>query len=74
LSDRKLKPLPPDPVRHQDSAIAPQNGQIDQAREALARLKEMHPDLSIDWIEKNVPYTLGPMAKFVEGMRKAGLQ
>jgi TolB-like protein/class 3 adenylate cyclase len=51
-----------------------QNGQIDQAREALARLKEMHPDLSIDWIEKNVPYTLGPMAKFVEGMRKAGLQ
>jgi hypothetical protein len=23
LSDRKLKPLPPDPFRHQDSAIAP---------------------------------------------------
>src|SRR4051812_19011972 len=22
-SDRKLKPLPPDPLRHQDSAIAP---------------------------------------------------
>jgi hypothetical protein len=22
LSDRKLKPLPPDPFRHQDSAIA----------------------------------------------------
>ncbi len=51
-----------------------QNGQIDEAREALARLKEMHPDLSIAWIEKNVPYTSGPMTKFVEGMRKAGLQ
>jgi adenylate cyclase len=51
-----------------------QNGQIDEAREALARLKEMHSDLSIAWIEKNVPYTLAPMAKFVEGMRKAGLQ
>jgi adenylate cyclase len=51
-----------------------QNGQIDEGREALARLKEMHPDLSIAWIEKNVPYTSGPMAKFVEGMRKAGLQ
>ena len=51
-----------------------QNGQIDEAREALARLKEMHPDLSIAWIEKNVPYTSGPMAKFVEGMRKAGLE
>ena len=51
-----------------------QNGQINEAREALARLKEMHPDLSIDWIEKNVPYTSAPMLKFVEGMRKAGLE
>ena len=51
-----------------------QNGQIDEAGEALAHLKEMHPDLSIPWIEKNVPYTSRPMAKFVEGMRKAGLQ
>jgi adenylate cyclase len=51
-----------------------QNGQIDEAREALARLKGMHPDLSIAWIEKNVPYMSGPMTKFVEGMRKAGLE
>jgi adenylate cyclase len=51
-----------------------QAGQIDEAREALARLKEWHPDLSIAWIEQNVPYTPGAMAKFVEGMRKAGLQ
>lgn len=50
-----------------------QNGQVDEAREALARLKEMHPDLSIAWIEKNVPYTSAPMIKFIEGMRKAGL-
>jgi tetratricopeptide (TPR) repeat protein len=51
-----------------------QDGQIDEAREALARLKELHPDLSIAWIERCVPYTPGPMAKFIEGMRKAGLQ
>jgi len=51
-----------------------QSGQIAEAREALALLKEMHPDLSIAWIEKNVPYTTGPMVKFVEGMRKAGLE
>ena len=51
-----------------------QDGQIDEAREALARLKKSHPDLSIAWIEQNVPYTPGPMAKFLEGMRKAGLQ
>jgi adenylate cyclase len=51
-----------------------QNGQIDEAREALAGLKQVHPDLSIAWIEQNVPYTTGAMPKFVEGMRKAGLQ
>jgi len=51
-----------------------QNGQIDEAREALAQLKVLHPDLSIAWIERNVPYTAAPMAKFVDGMRKAGLQ
>ncbi len=51
-----------------------QGGQIDEAREALTGLKEAHPDLSIAWIEQNVPYTSAVMAKFVEGMRKAGLQ
>ena len=51
-----------------------QNGQVDEAQDALSRLKEMHPDLSIAWIEKNVPYTARPLAKFIEGMRKAGLQ
>ena len=51
-----------------------QAGQIDEARAALVRLKEMHPDLSIAWIEKYVPYTPGPMVKFIEGMRKAGLE
>ena len=51
-----------------------QAGQIEEARAVLARMKESHPDLSIAWIEQNVPYTPGPMAKFIEGMRKAGLE
>jgi tetratricopeptide (TPR) repeat protein len=51
-----------------------QAGQIDDARSALARLQELHPENSIAWIERNVPYTRGPMAKFLEGFRKAGLQ
>jgi TolB-like protein/Flp pilus assembly protein TadD len=51
-----------------------QAGRIDEARAALARLQELHPDNSIAWIERNVPYTPGPMAKFLEGFRKAGLQ
>ena len=49
-------------------------GQIDEARAALVRLQELHPENSIAWIERNIPYTPGPMAKFVEGMREAGLQ
>ena len=51
-----------------------QAGQIDEARAALARLKELQPEISIAWIEKYVPYTPDGMAKFIEGMRKAGLQ
>ena len=51
-----------------------QVGRLEEARAALARMKETHPGLSIAWIEQNVPYTPGPMTKFLEGMRKAGLQ
>jgi adenylate cyclase len=51
-----------------------QNGQMAEAQECLARLKTMHPSLSISWIEQNVPYRSAPMVKFIEGMRKAGLQ
>jgi adenylate cyclase len=51
-----------------------QAGQIDEARAALVRLQELHPENSIAWIEKNIPYTPGPMAKFLDGMRKAGLK
>ena len=51
-----------------------QAGRIEDARTALARLQELHPENSLAWIERNVPYTPGPMAKFLEGFRKAGLQ
>jgi adenylate cyclase len=50
-------------------------GQIEEARAALDRLKELQPDVSIAWIEQNVPYGPGrPMAKYIEGLRKAGLE
>lgn len=51
-----------------------QAGQLDEARVALDRLKELQPDISIAWIEEYVPYTQGPMDKFLEGMRKVGVQ
>jgi adenylate cyclase len=51
-----------------------QVGQINDAHQALHRLKELQPGISIAWIERYVPYTAGAMAKFTEGMRKAGLE
>jgi TolB-like protein len=51
-----------------------QSGRIEEAQAALARMKQTHADLSIAWIEQNVPYMPSTMAKFLEGMRKAGLQ
>jgi adenylate cyclase len=51
-----------------------QAGQLDEARMALQCLKEVQPGISIAWIEKYVPYTATTMPKFLEGMRKAGLE
>lgn len=50
-----------------------QAGQLAEARTALEHLRELQPNISIAWIEQHVPYTAGPMAKFLDGMRKAGL-
>lgn len=48
-------------------------GQVDEARQELAELRRLQPDLSLAWIEQAVPYTGNQMAHFLEGMRKAGL-
>ena len=50
-----------------------QAGQIEEAKAALAMLRQLHPGISIAWIRQSVPYTAGPMEQFLEGMRKAGL-
>jgi TolB-like protein len=51
-----------------------QAGQVEEAQRALERLRDLQPDVSIAWIEENVPYPLDNLPKFVEGMRKAGLE
>jgi tetratricopeptide (TPR) repeat protein len=51
-----------------------QAGQIDEARVALARMKEIQPEVSIAWIKKYVPYPPEQMAHYIEGVRKAGLE
>jgi adenylate cyclase len=48
--------------------------QLEEARTALQRLKELQPSVSIAWCEEHIPYTPDQMPKFLEGLRKAGLQ
>jgi TolB-like protein/class 3 adenylate cyclase len=51
-----------------------QAGRVEEARIELQHLRELQPDLSIAWCEQYLPYTPAPMAKFLEGLRKAGVQ
>ncbi len=50
-----------------------QAGRTEEAKEAMATLRKLQPNLSIAWIEQHVPYTERAMPHFIEGMRKAGL-
>ncbi|HYM99525.1 MAG TPA: hypothetical protein VET25_07265, partial [Aestuariivirgaceae bacterium] len=50
-----------------------QAGQIEEAKAAWGTLRQLQPDISIAWIKQSVPYTSGPMAHFLEGLRKAGV-
>jgi TolB-like protein/Flp pilus assembly protein TadD len=55
-------------------AALAQAGRLDEARIELEQLKNFQPDVSIAWIEQNVPFTPGPMAKYLEGWHKVGLR
>jgi adenylate cyclase len=50
-----------------------QAGLVDEAETAMRQLRQLQPDLSVAWIRQSVPYTPGPMERFLDGMRKAGL-
>ncbi len=56
------------------AASLAQAGQLDEARAAIRQLKNLQPEISIGWIEANVPYKPDAMAKLVAGLRKAGLE
>ena len=51
-----------------------QAGRTKQVRVAMAKLREVQPNVSIAWIEQHVPYTERAMPHFLDGMRKAGLE
>ena len=49
-------------------------GRSEEAARALAELKMLQPDISLAWIEENIPYKRVPMARLVVALRKAGLE
>jgi TolB-like protein/Flp pilus assembly protein TadD len=51
-----------------------QAGRTEQAKAAMAKLREFQPNISVAWIEQHVPYTERAMPHFLDGMRKAGLK
>lgn len=51
-----------------------QAGRTEETRAAVARLREVQPNISIKWIEQHVPYTPRAMPHFLDGMRKAGIR
>ena len=50
-----------------------QAGKTEELPQALKKLYEVQPNISIAWIEKYVPYTDRAMPHFLDGVRKAGL-
>jgi tetratricopeptide (TPR) repeat protein len=50
-----------------------QAGRLDEARRVLDRVRDMQPYISIDWVERMVPYTSAQLPHFLAGLRKAGL-
>ncbi|MBF9030995.1 tetratricopeptide repeat protein [Rhodobacterales bacterium HKCCE3408] len=55
------------------AASLAQAGRLDEAREVMATLQRLQPEISVAWIREYVPYTDRVIDKFLEGMRKAGL-
>jgi len=51
-----------------------QAGRTEEVRVAVARLRQLQPNISIAWIEEHVPYTPRAIAHFLDGMRKAGVE
>jgi TolB-like protein len=47
--------------------------EVEAAKSAMSTLRQLQPDISIAWIKQSLPYTPGPLAHFLQGLRKAGL-
>ena len=49
-------------------------GRTEETEDAVATLRHLQPNISIAWMEQNVPYTAQAMPHFINGMRKAGFK
>jgi adenylate cyclase len=50
-----------------------QAGPSEEAASAVAALRRLQPNVSRAWVQENVPYTAQPMARFLDGLQRAGL-
>jgi TolB-like protein len=50
-----------------------QAGQLEDASTAVKALRLLQPNVSLAWVQENVPYTARPMVLFLDGLRRAGL-
>jgi TolB-like protein len=51
-----------------------QAGRTEELRAAMARVRQLQPNISIAWLEEHVPYTPRAIAHYLDGMRKAGVK
>jgi TolB-like protein/class 3 adenylate cyclase/Tfp pilus assembly protein PilF len=51
-----------------------QAGRTEELGAAIARVRELQPNISMAWLEEHVPYTPRAIAHYLDGMRKAGVK
>ncbi len=51
-----------------------QAGRTEELGAAMARVRELQPNISMAWLEEHVPYTPRAITHYLDGMRKAGLK
>jgi hypothetical protein len=47
---------------------------MEETRATLGRLKQLQPDVSLAWVNENLPLGPDAMKHYLDGLRKAGLE
>ena len=62
------------PVHHLLVAAAAMQEDREATTEALGTVLRLQPDLTLAWVSENTPYTGEILGRFLEGLRRAGVQ